>query len=339
MEGTIRVESEMNRGSRFHFTLPFAVHADQPPSPSAAFGHERLQNLRILIADDNETSLRQLQTILQGCEQAPVAVRSGAAALAALEAARNSGFAFDLVLLDGMMPEMDGLATAEAIRTSEAFASTPIVLLSAATQTGISERCRELEISARLTKPVMKADVLRAIASALDDAPHLARTAAPRRGFDHPAAPLPLKILLVDDNPINRKVGMRLLEKRGHQILLAVDGRQAVSKYCDEVFDLILMDVHMPEMNGFDATREIRKIERERGGHTPIIAMTALAMQGDREACLAAGMDEYVSKPLRIEELTEKIDALLFRTPPGGLFAGNSQSNPDTTLSGRYSIE
>jgi CheY-like chemotaxis protein len=237
-------------------------------------------------------------------------VDGGWAALAAIEAARRSGRPFQLILLDGQMPEMDGFALASRIQHNPDLMGATLMMLTSADSTGDAQRCRELGISSYLVKPIRQSDLLETIRRVLEppeeaepDAP------APRQEI----APLGegLQILLAEDNLVNQKLALRLLEKRGHRVTVAGTGKAALLELESGAFDVILMDVQMPEMDGFEATAEIRRRELATGSHQPIIAMTAHALKGDEERCIAAGMDGYVAKPIRPTELYAAIDRVV----------------------------
>ncbi len=323
MGGRIWVESELGKGSQFHFTVELALEATAGRPAAEA---RNLSQKRILLVDDNDVYRAQLQRQLSNWKAEIVSVADGGTALDELNRAAQSLRPFDLVMLDAVMPERDGIQTAEAIRAKPEFAALPLVLLTTATQRGIAERTQHLRIPARLTKPVFESELFRAIEQALGANQTAAEKTLP---FETPIKhETPLRVLLVDDNAVNRQLGRRVLEKRGHTVVLGEDGRHALRLYRESRYDLVLMDVQMPGMNGFEATAEIRRIEAERGIRTPIIAMTAMAMIGDREACLAAGMDEYVTKPLRIEELMERIACVTTPEPVRDSIAPASRDYP-----------
>jgi two-component system sensor histidine kinase/response regulator len=307
MGGQIWVESCAGQGSTFHFTARLGVQkagAAEIITRQAANWHL----LPVLIVDDNATNRNILKGVLANWQMMPTAVESGEAALYALARAREVGAAFPLILLDAQMPEMDGFSLAEKIKRDPDLAGATIMMLSSSGQPGDAARCRELGVAAYLTKPVKQSELFSAIRGLLS-APatdvsksqiitrHSLREN--RRRYH---------ILLAEDNAINQKLAVRLLEKEGHRVVVASTGCQAVAALESEAFDLILMDVQMPEMNGYEATAAIREKEKAAGGHIPIIAMTAHAMKGDRERCLAAGMDGYVSKPIKTEELIVAIE-------------------------------
>ncbi len=309
MGGRIWVESEPGRGSTFHFTARFGQSAAPAPRRlPAEIG--KLRGMPVLCVDDNATNRRVLQGLLAHWGMRPTVVGGGNQALAVLEQAQQAGEPFPLVLTDNMMPEMDGFALVEHIRRHPELAGATLMMVSSAGRRDEARRCQELGVSAYMTKPIRPAELMAAILQALRLAePDAAR--ARRASRPPPRRRVPsLRILLAEDNLVNQKLAVRLLEKRGHAVAVARDGREALAALARQPFDLVLMDVQMPEMDGWEATAAVRAKEREAGGHIPIVAMTALAMKGDRERCLAAGMDGYVSKPLQPAELFDAIERL-----------------------------
>jgi len=303
MGGRIWVESETGKGSTFHFTAAFSRATETAPRTVSDLAS--LRDLRVLVVDDNDTNRRILEEMLLSWRMRPASASSGAAALAVLEQAGKAGEPFALVLLDAMMPEMDGFELAERIRDRPDLAGATLMMLSSAGQGRDAARCREIGVAAYLTKPVQHSTLLDAIMTCLG-----AERAA--RGQTLPAAPAPqvdrrLTILLAEDNAVNQRVAQRFIERWGHEVVIVSNGKQALAAIKERPFDLVLMDVQMPEMGGFEATRAIRAREKHTGGHLPIVAMTAHAMKGDRERCLEAGMDAYVSKPVEAEELAQVI--------------------------------
>jgi CheY-like chemotaxis protein len=264
--------------------------------------------------DDNAVNRGILDATLKRWLMQPVLASSGRAGLAAIQEAKTAGTRFRLVLLDGQMAEMDGFSVAEHIRKDPELAETALVVLTSSGQHGDGARCRALGIAAYLMKPIGQTELLEAILAVLGmppDAPdrlHLVTRHSLREGRRR------LRILLAEDNRVNQVVAARLLGKRGHTVVIAATGREALAAL-DEPgsggFDLILMDVQMPDMDGFEATAIIRAKEKSTGIHLPIIAMTARAMKGDEERCLAAGMDGYTSKPIEVEQLFATIDRVL----------------------------
>jgi CheY-like chemotaxis protein len=238
-------------------------------------------------------------------------VDGGREALGAIEAAERDGEGFDLVILDARMPDLDGIATASQIRERGWMTGTTLVLLTSAGDRAEVERSRELGVHAYLCKPVRPATLYQTVASAMGRRRSGADSAA--AGASHPPRPLdrarrPLKILLAEDNKVNELLAVKLLTKRGHRVSVAVNGREAVDAVQRGRFDVVLMDIQMPVLGGIEATRLIRERERAGTPRTPIIAMTANAMEGDRERCLEAGMDDYVSKPVRPADLFQAIE-------------------------------
>jgi two-component system sensor histidine kinase/response regulator len=306
MHGRIWVESELNKGSRFHFTASFglqkvAARTIVPRDPAA------LRGMRVLIVDDNNANRQILLKMLANWGATPQAVESGAKAITALREAQGLGRSFPLILIDAQMPEMDGFALAEFIKRNPAWGAATIMMLSSAGQRGDAKRCRELGIAAYLTKPVRQTELLEAVLTALGTKP--IKPAVPALVTRHSLrenSPS-LRVLLVEDNAVNQLLAVRLLEKRGHSVTLAGNGKEALAALEKDSFDLVFMDVQMPVMDGFKATAAIRKKEKQSGNHLPIIAMTAHAMVGDKERCLQAGMDDYITKPIRLQELDESL--------------------------------
>ena len=308
MGGKIWVESAPGHGSAFHFTVRMgegkeagAVYAATPAN---------LAGLRALVVDDNSTNARILGEMLRRYEMRPTLTASG---IAALQCVKDAEAPFAVILTDVNMPDMDGFTLVEQLRQSSTLpGTTKVIMLTSAGQRGEAARCQELGIAAHLTKPVSQAELLEAITRALAAPGTEADSAAPVRGETVAEGAERLRILLAEDNAVNQKIATRVLEKQGHHVTVAADGRQALALLGRAHFDAVLMDVQMPEMDGFEATAAIRARERGTVRHIPIIAMTAHAMQGDRERCIAAGMDSYISKPLEaraLVELLEKVSA------------------------------
>ena len=306
MGGRIWVESQLGQGSTFHFTARFGVHDGEVIRPSPR--RLDLAGLPVLVVDDNSTNRKILQELLSHWGMTPTAVDGGRAALAAIQRASDAGEPYPLVLLDAMMPEMDGFAVAAQIHQDPELAGTAILMLSSTDLQGDTKRCRELNIAVYLRKPVKESDLLNSILSVLGvEQVTRAEPSSPRLEALPPGSRR-LSILLVEDTPINQRLAVVLLEDRGHTVVVANDGLEALDVLNRESFDLVLMDVQMPRMDGFQATAAIRAGEAGTSRHIPIFAMTAHAMKGDRERCLAAGMDGYISKPIRAEQFLAVIE-------------------------------
>ena len=306
MHGRLWLESQPGHGSTFHFTVPLALQ-ESPSERREPVQPEQLRGLPVLIVDDNYTNRRVLAGMLTRWGMHATTTEGGRAGLDALQIAKADRHPFPLVLLDGHMPEMDGFKVAERIRQDPALAGATIMMLTSAGHVGDAARCRELGISAYLVKPIRQRELLHAICTVLQKTP---RKVPERLVTQHTLREERHRhrILLAEDNLVNQELAVRLLEKRGFDVTVAGDGRAALEALEKSAFDAILMDVQMPEMDGFVATAMIREKEKATGGHVPIIAMTAHALKGDQERCLAAGMDAYVSKPIRTAELFRTIE-------------------------------
>ncbi len=313
MGGKIWVESEPGQGSTFHFRVKFPLQkfstvVTEPAPP------RMLAGLTVLVVDDNATNRRILDEMLRGWDMKPILAGNANCGIEILEEAQTRGKPIRLMLLDAQMPEVDGFTLAEGMKQSGRYAETTAIMLTSGGMRGDAARCRELGIKAYLNKPVRRSDLLDAILAVLgsrnqsEAAPVLVtlHTLREHRGR--------LKILLAEDNAVNQMLAVRLLEKRGHTVTVADTGIKALELYEEHAFDVVLMDVQMPEMDGLEATRRIRGVEKSTGRHTPIIAMTAHAMVGDIERCLQSGMDEYISKPLQTKILFDVLERVF--TPP-----------------------
>jgi signal transduction histidine kinase/DNA-binding response OmpR family regulator len=303
MRGRIWVESEPGRGSRFHFTAVFPLPR-LPARTTAPADPTILCNMRVLVVDDNATNREILVGILENWQADPTAVETGAEAISALQDGQRSGISYPLILIDAHMPGMDGFAVIEEIQRNPRWSSATIMMLSSAGQMGDAGRCRELGVSAYLTKPVQRTELLEAILASLATRPIKQSIPVSAARHSRLEATRRLSILLVEDNAVNRALAVRLFEQCGHSVTVALNRKEALATLDRQTFDLIFMDVQMPDMDGLEATRAIRENEKGSGTHVPIIAMTAHAMAGDEERFRRAGMDEYVSKPVKSEELT-----------------------------------
>ncbi len=307
------VESEEGLGSRFSFTARLTVSEDQVRNAGAEDG--QLRDIPVLVVDDNSSNCRMLDHLLAGWGMQVSLAENGVDALAMLHGALRKDQPFRLLMTDAHMPEIDGFTLIARVREDpELLRATVIMMLSSGDQRRDAARCRELGVAVHLMKPIRRTGLLAAILTALNH-PSPAVTALPAgpsregSGYEEPAAGA--RILVVEDNPVNQALARRLLAKRGHRVTTAGNGRKALLALEGRAFDLILMDVQMPEMDGLEATGAIRGRERTTGVHVPIIAMTAHAMKGDEDLCLQAGMDAYVTKPIRPEELFRTIDRFL----------------------------
>jgi signal transduction histidine kinase/DNA-binding response OmpR family regulator len=310
MHGRIWIESKVGEGTTFHFTACLGVR--DTPSPTVKHADPcDLAGLRALVVDDNAVNRRILREMLVNWRMSPTLVESGQAGLEEMLRAAKCDSAYQLVLLDAIMPEMDGFALAEKIKEQPELADATVMMLSSAMPAGSAARCGALGIAGLLTKPVTQSELLDAILIAISPSVEgeNSRDVDTRFAGNEPAGS-GLRILVAEDNVVNRAVATGILEKEGHVLVHAATGREAVEASGIGFFDLILMDVQMPEMDGFEATRRIRESEETTGRHTTIVAMTAHAMAGDRERCLAAGMDDYISKPLRKEDLFRVVDGV-----------------------------
>ncbi len=312
MAGRIWVESEIDQGSTFHFTVRFEPAPEafqaQVSEPTAS-----LDGKRILVVDDNATNCRILDEILRNWLTRPVVVDGAAAAFQALEDAQAAGQPFDLLLTDANMPDTDGFTLVQQLRERGDLDAPVVMMLTSGGRPGDIGRCGELRISHYLMKPIKQSELFDTIVEALNV------TSATDEGSSHGAGPRPhsrrLNTLLAEDSKVNQRLAIALLEKWGHDVTVAGNGRIAVETWKQGDFDVILMDIQMPEMDGHDATRAIRDFEAGTGKHIPIIAMTAHALKGDEEKCLAVGMDSYISKPIRAPLLYDKLADICDQAP------------------------
>ncbi|MEO6597387.1 MAG: response regulator [Planctomycetota bacterium] len=300
MGGRMWAESTPGAGSTFHFEALF----DRQPDASVA-AMPTVAGVRVLVVDGNQTSRLILQEMLTSMRATPAVAESGEQALVELRQAAALQSPFAIVLLNPDLSDMDGFEVAERIRSDEQLAATRLLLLASASRPDDSHRCRTLGVERTLIKPVKQSDLLDAIVGAVIVPPEM--SLLPSRGAAPVQAVTPLRVLLAEDGEVNQLLATILLEQAGHSVVVVENGRAAVEAVQSGQFDLVVMDVQMPEMDGLEAARQIRVHEAATGAHIPIVAMTANAMKGDREQCLAAGMDGYVAKPIHMLDLERAI--------------------------------
>lgn len=309
MQGRIWTESKVGHGSTFHFTVRFKLANGTLPLSLKA-GPVAVRGTRVLIVDDNATNRLILEEMTQNWGMQPTAVENARKAINALRAANQVGQRIPLVLSDVNMPEVDGLTLTEWIRQDADLADSPVIILTSGTHPEYLKRFEELNVAAHLMKPVKQSELLNAIEKSLG-AVAVENEDAETFSAEQADSIPPLSVLLVEDGLVNQKLAVIVLEKQGHRVVVANNGKEAIAALESERFDVVLMDVEMPEMDGMEATAAIRAKELETDEHVPIIAMTAHAMKGDRDRCLDVGMDDYVSKPVRSEILFEAIGRVL----------------------------
>jgi len=318
MGGQIELDSELGRGSTFRFTAQFGK-AEGPDTAPQPVKPEKLRGLAVLIVDDNQTNRRVLSGLLRLWEAHPTSVDSGPAAIEELRRVSAIGKPYALMLLDQMMPGMDGFMLIEELRKHPGIAPSAIMMLTSADCQNDASRCRAMGLAGYLVKPVKADELQLAALVALNNVARHDRLPRPLQEQNAGGSPpangrRSLRLLLAEDNPVNQRVAVYMLQKAGYCVTAVANGKQAVEALAHESFDAVLMDVQMPEMDGLEAAQTIRAGEAGTGQHIPIIAMTAHAMTGDRERCLQSGMDDYVSKPIQIKELLRAFDSL-FQTP------------------------
>ncbi len=303
MGGRMWVESEVGRGSRFNFTTAFQVVTGQEGSQGPTEPPD-VHGLRVLVVDDNATHRDILLEMLRNWRMRPVAAGTAAAAVEEVLRAAAAGEPYEAVLIDSVMPSADGFALAAQLKAVPGYRAATVLMLTSTARTSSLERSREAGVQATVMKPIKQSELLDTLLAAVsvDSTRRAARTTDRPAVEELPALP-PLRILLAEDAVVNQRLAVRILEKAGHSVRVAGNGWQVLQALERERFDLVLMDVQMPELGGFETTEKIRTAERGTGRHVPIIALTAHAMKGDRERCLAAGMDAYVAKPIRAREL------------------------------------
>ncbi|HMC60610.1 MAG TPA: response regulator, partial [Candidatus Solibacter sp.] len=326
MHGALCVESNPGEGSCFRLSIPAGTMNGSPATPPAELAG--LAGMPVLVVDDNGASRRILCEMLAHWEMRPVAAADGRETFLLLRNAERNQTPFAMALIDASMPGLDGFAFTEQIRHDPGLVGPIVLLMPLAPRPEDASRCREPGVDACLTKPVGRTGLWKALMKASgeaverDDQPALAK----RRDRQGPLRPL--RVLVAEDNRVNQMVAVRLIEKRGHSVVVASNGREVLAAIERYHFDLVLMDAQMPEMDGFQATAAIREREKLTGGHLPIVALTAHAMAGDRERCLAAGMDHYVTKPIQPVQLFEAIEELTSTAPA---FAPAVPARPEFT--------
>jgi CheY-like chemotaxis protein len=335
MGGRIWVESQLGHGSSFHFAVCFPVAAEGvPATPTVAAVIVR--GTPVLIVDDNATNRLILEEMVRNWGMAPATAASAREALDLLHRAHERRSPFRMLLADVNMPEIDGFSMVEQIRRDEKLRDTIVIVLTSGTRPGDMARCRELKIDAHLMKPIKQSELFDAIGMALGISTHEDHAVAVSPEAEQIS---PLKILLAEDSLVNQKLALGLLGKHGHVVTVATTGKEAVHLWESQDFDLVLMDVQMPEMDGMEATAVIRAQEARTGRHIPIIAMTAHAMKGDRELCLAAGMDDYVSKPIRAQELFDAVRRVLRNAEKANAMANCRPSGVAPTIDFSAALE
>jgi two-component system, sensor histidine kinase and response regulator len=332
MGGRIWVESEPGVGSRFHFTTRLGITMERPVVIESSTAPVILRGVKVLIVDDNRTNRRILEGLVKQWGMYPTSSPDGEKALIELSTARVANDPFGLILTDMHMPKMDGFRLVEHIKEKPELSTATIMMLTSGDQRGDAARCGELGIAAYLLKPVRQSELREAIARVLGAKEQGAIPMITRYSMEADAeTSKSLQILPAEDNQVNQKLATRLLEMRGHHVVLASNGREALSALETKCFDLMLMDVQMPEMDGLEATRLLREKERSSGQHQAVVAMTALVMKGDRERCMAAGMDGYLSKPIRQQELDDVLDTYLALDRPN-LFLSKPDDLPEASV-------
>jgi len=328
MDGRIWAESQLGQGSTFHFTAQFGTLRDEP-APGPAVDAGVICGTRVLVVDDNATNRFILEEILNNWGMVPTTAAGAEDALRLLREAGRRGEPFPLVISDVHMPEVDGFTLVDQIRQDPQIAGTIIMMLTSGDHPGDIAQCEKMGVAAYLMKPVKQSELFDAVMLALGvTEPEDQREEAP--AGERTTRIGPLRVLLAEDSLVNQKLATALLKRGGHSVVVANNGKEALAALELQPFDLVIMDVQMPEMDGLEATAAIRAKERRTGTHIPIVAMTAHAMKGDRERCLEAGMDHYVSKPIRARVLFDAIDEILGGVAPGGAVRSDTVTDVST---------
>ncbi len=333
MNGKIWVQSKQGKGSTFHFTIQLKIGQQPTDASSTHMDAGTLAGKSVLVVDDNATNRRILEEMLRHWRMRPTLATGAPDALKQLEKASRSNEPFDVVLLDAMMPQVDGFGLAEKIQSRPDISCGTVMMLSSADRPSSAARCRELGIRAHLVKPITASTLLETILTALSQDVTQGRAKRPAAPLDEELAARPepkrsLRVLVVDDHEPNRNLAIKILERRGHACIPATDGDEAISACAQDAFDAVLMDVQMPGRDGLSATREIRLQQERSGSQFPIIALTAHALSSDREKCLAAGMDAYLAKPIHARELVALVERITGAAPEKG--HNGAPSSPPT---------
>ncbi len=311
MDGQISVTSEPDQGSTFHFNARFG-RAEQDSVPPASVSPVDMAGLRVLVVDDNATNRRILEQMLRAWRIEPTVAESAERAFELLELAQRESQPYQLVLTDAHMPGTDGFMLSERIKRHPQLQSTVLMMLTSGDLPGDIARCDELGIASYLLKPVKQSELLQTVAATLRVG-HSPKSHVATPTFESTGPGDAYRILLVEDSPVNQKLAVAILSRKGHDVVVANNGLEAVHAFKSQSFDVILMDIQMPEMDGLEATRAIRAAEKSNGHRIPIVAMTAHALKGDRQRCLKAGMDEYLTKPIHAKRLLETIQSVAAR--------------------------
>ena len=336
MGGRIWAESTPGKGSTFHFTARLAESRASSVLTPDAHAPSDLAGVKVLIVDDNRTNRRILEGLATRWGMLPSVASDGEEALALFNAAASGSSPFRLILTDMHMPKMDGFGFVERLKGNADPSAATIMMLTSGGQRGDAQRCEQLGIAAYLLKPVRQSELREAVARVLSATEVKGVNAMITRHSlrEQAVGGKSLKILLAEDNLTNQKLATRVLEKRNHSVTVVANGREALEALENDNYDLVLMDMQMPEMDGFEATALLREKEKSTGRRQPVVAMTALAMNGDRERCLAVGMDGYISKPIRPQELDDVLDTYINQKPTAA-----PQGEPDTVIHGFVDVE